>query len=45
LRLLLDGPIRFAPIVEERRRGYAFKGAIAFDRLLAKTRAGVLPKR
>src|SRR6185369_417365 len=34
LRLLLDGPIRFTPIVEERRRGYAFEGAIAFDRML-----------
>ena len=34
LRLLLDGPIRFTPIVEVRRRGYAFEGAIAFDRML-----------
>ncbi len=31
---LLDGPIRFTPIVEERRRGY-FEGAIVFDRMLA----------
>jgi site-specific DNA recombinase len=35
LRTLLMGPIRFTPIVEERRRGYAFEGVIALDRLLA----------
>ena len=35
LRTLLDGPIRFRPVVEERRRGYAFEGAIALDRMLA----------
>ena len=35
LRALLIGPLRFIPIVEERRRGYAFSGAIALDRLLA----------
>jgi hypothetical protein len=34
LRLLLEGPIRFTPIVEERGRGYAFEGAIAFDQML-----------
>ena len=35
LRTLLEGPIRFRPVVEERRRGYAFEGAIALDRVLA----------
>jgi hypothetical protein len=35
LRQLLVGPIRFRPVVEERRRGYAFEGAIALDRLIA----------
>ncbi|CAN5873292.1 hypothetical protein BH24ACI5_BH24ACI5_26480 [soil metagenome] len=35
LRSLLVGPLRFTPIVEERRRGYAFEGTIALDRLLA----------
>jgi len=35
LRTLLMGPIRFKPIVEERRRGYAFEGLIALDRLVA----------
>ena len=35
LRALLVGPLRFTPIVEERRRGYAFSGTIALDRLLS----------
>ena len=33
LRQLLTGPIRFRPVIEERRRGYAFEGAIALDRV------------
>ena len=28
-------PLRFTPIIEERRRGYAFEGLVALDRLLA----------
>jgi hypothetical protein len=35
LRQLLIGPLRFTPVNEERRRGYAFEGMIALDRLLA----------
>jgi hypothetical protein len=35
LRALLIGPLRFTPVIEERRRGYAFEGAIALDRLIA----------
>jgi len=35
LRLVLDGPIKFTPVVEERRRGYAFEGRLALDRMLA----------
>jgi hypothetical protein len=35
LRTLLTGPLRFTPVVEERRRGYAFEGTIALDRLLS----------
>ena len=35
LRTLLVGPLRFTPIDEERRRGYAFEGMIALDRLLS----------
>jgi hypothetical protein len=35
LRALLIGPLRFTPVIEERRRGYAFEGAIALDRLVA----------
>jgi hypothetical protein len=34
LRALLTEPLRFTAIVEERRRGYAFEGTIALDRLL-----------
>jgi hypothetical protein len=33
-RTLLIGPLRFTPIVEESRRGYAFEGLIALDRLV-----------
>jgi hypothetical protein len=35
LRALLIGPLRFTPIVEERRRGYVIEGMIALDRLLS----------
>jgi site-specific DNA recombinase len=35
LRLLLAGPIRFTPLVEERRRAYRFEGRIALDRMIA----------
>lgn len=34
LRALLVGPLKFTPINEERRRGYAFSGTVALDRLL-----------
>jgi hypothetical protein len=34
LRTLLIGPLRFSPVKDPRRRGYAFEGAIALDRLL-----------
>jgi len=35
LRTLLVGPLRFTPINDGRRRGYAFEGVIALDRLLS----------
>lgn len=35
LRTLLIGPLRFTPVNEARRRGYAFQGTIALDQLLA----------
>ncbi|CAN5882142.1 hypothetical protein BH18ACI5_BH18ACI5_17210 [soil metagenome] len=35
LRSLLVGPLRFTPIREDRRRGYACEGLIALDRLLS----------
>ena len=35
LRALLVGPLRFTPIVEARRRAYAFEGAIALQKLVA----------
>jgi hypothetical protein len=35
LRALLVGPLRFTPVADGRRRGYAFEGVIALDRLLA----------
>jgi hypothetical protein len=35
LRQLLIGPLLFSPVNEERRRGYAFEGLIALDRLIA----------
>ncbi len=35
LRTLLVGPLRFTPVIDERRRGYRFAGAIALDRLVA----------
>jgi len=46
LQTLLVGPLRFTPVIEARRRGYAFHGAIALDRLVSgvielKTLTGV----
>lgn len=35
LRTLLVGPLRFTPVNDGRRRGYAFEGTIALDRLVA----------
>ena len=35
LRTLLVGPLNFTPVIEARRRGYVFEGAIALDRLVA----------
>jgi hypothetical protein len=35
LRALLVGPLNFTPVLEARRRGYAFEGAIALDRLVS----------
>ncbi len=35
LRTLLAGPLRFTPIDEARRCGYAFDGSIALDRLVS----------
>ena len=35
LRTLLIGPLKFTPIVEERRRGYVIEGMIALDRLVS----------
>jgi hypothetical protein len=35
LRALLVGPLRFTPIIENRRRAYAFEGAIALQRLVS----------
>jgi hypothetical protein len=35
LRALLVGPLNFTPVIEARRRGYAFEGAIALDRLVS----------
>ena len=35
LRTLLVEPLRFTPIVDEQRRGYAFEGAIALDRMVS----------
>ena len=35
LRALLIGPLRFTPIEDGSRRGYAFTGTIALDRLLS----------
>jgi hypothetical protein len=35
LRLLLAEPIRFTPLVEERRRAYRFEGRLALDRMIA----------
>lgn len=34
LRTLLAEPIRFTPVLEDRRRGYRFEGRIALDRML-----------
>lgn len=35
LRALLVGPLRFMPVNEPRRVGYAFEGSIALDRLVS----------
>ena len=35
LRALLIGPLRFTPVADGRRCGYAFEGAVALDRLLS----------
>jgi hypothetical protein len=35
LRTLLAEPIRFTPVLEDRRRGYRFEGRIALDRMVA----------
>ena len=35
LRTLLIGPLRFTPVRDGRRVGYAFEGALALDRMLA----------
>jgi len=35
LRTLLIGPLRFTPVSDGRRRGYAFEGTLALDRLLS----------
>jgi hypothetical protein len=34
LRALLVGPLKFIPINEERRRGYAFSGTVSLDKVL-----------
>jgi len=34
LRTLLAEPIRFTPVLEERRRGYRFEGRLALDRMV-----------
>ena len=34
-RALLEGPLRFTPVVDGQRREYRFAGAIALDRLIA----------
>ncbi len=36
LRALLAGPLRFTPVIEDRRRGYVFEGRIALGRLIAR---------
>ena len=46
LRVLLAEPLRFTPIIDERRRAYAFNAPIALDRLVSgvielKTLTGV----
>jgi len=35
LKALLVEPLRFEPVIDERRRAYRFRGAIALDRLVA----------
>ena len=35
LRALLVGAIRFTPVIEGRRRGFAFEARIALDKLLS----------
>jgi hypothetical protein len=41
LRELLEGPIKFTPILEEDRRGYRFEGAITIGQILAGNAAVV----
>src|SRR5215203_4046783 len=41
LRTLLVGPLRFTPIQDERRRGYAFEGWCLREWLTCATRVGV----
>ena len=35
LKALLEGPLRFTPLVDERRRAYRFTGTITLERLLS----------
>lgn len=35
LRMLVTEPFRFSPVVNERRRGYAFTGRLALDRIVS----------
>ena len=35
LRLLLVEPFRFTPVADGRRRGYAFTGTLALDRIVS----------
>jgi hypothetical protein len=35
LRALLIGPLRFTPIDEDRRRGYAFSFTISIDKMVS----------
>lgn len=37
LRALLIGPLRFTPVVDSTRRGYAFTGTVALDSRLGQS--------